>query len=103
MNSPLHDLGHIDLHVAIERLKDGALLIDARPPAMFAQGHIKGAINLPIEVLEQHTLEVPAAGVVVYCAKGIRATTATQWFNQNGIVAVNAGAMVDCQPLIIEL
>lgn len=28
--------------------RDGALLLDARSPAAFAQGHIKGAVNLPI-------------------------------------------------------
>lgn len=36
-----------DVHDALARADPGFVLLDVRSPALFAQGHIGGAINLP--------------------------------------------------------
>jgi len=50
----------------------GAVFMDARPLAEFAQGHIQGAISLPWSEAEQRAMDVTAdlasdAAIVTYC------------------------------------
>jgi rhodanese-related sulfurtransferase/DNA-binding MarR family transcriptional regulator len=43
-------------------------VIDVRPPEEYAQGHIEGAVNIPLETLEQRLAELPAdREIVAYC------------------------------------
>ena len=51
------------------RLRDGVVtLIDVRPGAEFAAGHIPGAVSIPIDELPRRLGEVPAGrAVVAYC------------------------------------
>jgi rhodanese-related sulfurtransferase len=44
-------------------------VVDVRSPALFAQGHIPGAINIPAELCEQKNL--PPLGRVVVCGEGL--------------------------------
>ncbi len=48
-----------------------SVIVDARPPGVFARGHIAGAINLPLEaaLIEPDTLlRLPAGpNLIVYC------------------------------------
>lgn len=53
------------------------LLIDVREESEYAEGHIPGAINIPLRTLTQNLDKVPAdQPVFVYCASGLRAGTA---------------------------
>jgi len=53
------------------------LLIDVREESEYAEGHIPGAINIPLRTLTQNLDKVPAdQPVFVYCASGLRAATA---------------------------
>ena len=55
----------------------GAALIDVREESEFAEGHIPGAVNIPIRTLAQNLASVPAdKPVIVYCASGHRAAMA---------------------------
>ncbi|SET57955.1 rhodanese-like domain-containing protein [Thalassotalea agarivorans] len=57
----------------------GALIVDVREPQEFAQGAVKGAINIPRGVLEMQMLNLhPNAEQTIYvhCATGGRATLA---------------------------
>jgi ubiquinone/menaquinone biosynthesis C-methylase UbiE len=49
--------------------EDGAVLIDVRPPAAFAQGHLPGARSVPLDEIEDHAAELAAEGraIVAYC------------------------------------
>lgn len=51
------------------RIQDeGVVLVDVRPQAEFAQGHIPGALNIPVAQLQQHLGSLPAqTGIVAYC------------------------------------
>jgi len=42
----------ISAEQAVAALKQGALLIDMRSPAEFATGHLKGAINMPLQQID---------------------------------------------------
>jgi rhodanese-related sulfurtransferase/predicted transcriptional regulator len=59
-------IGREDL---IERLGRGDIvLIDVRPEAEFAAGHIEGARSMPLDELERRLSEIPAGReVVAYC------------------------------------
>jgi len=60
---------------AIENTKP--LLIDVREANEYAEGHIPGAINIPLRTLTQNLDKIPAdQPVFVYCASGLRAGTA---------------------------
>lgn len=42
-----------------QALRDGARIIDVREPAEYAQGHIRGAVNMPRGVLEMQLNQHP--------------------------------------------
>jgi ArsR family transcriptional regulator len=50
-------------------VRDGlATVIDVRPPEEFAQGHIPGALNIPLDQLERRLGEIPNdREAVAYC------------------------------------
>ncbi|AQZ65939.1 Transcriptional regulator, ArsR family [[Actinomadura] parvosata subsp. kistnae] len=51
------------------RLEDpGTVVVDVRPPADYAAGHVPGAISVPMEELRDRLDELPAgAEIVAYC------------------------------------
>jgi rhodanese-related sulfurtransferase len=53
----------------LERVRDGlATVIDVRPPEEYAQGHLAGAVNIPLEHLEEHLARLPPGReVIAYC------------------------------------
>jgi rhodanese-related sulfurtransferase/DNA-binding HxlR family transcriptional regulator len=53
----------------LERLKRGdVVLVDVRPEAEYAAGHIEGAQSIPLDELERRLAELPAdTEVVAYC------------------------------------
>lgn len=67
---------------AIEKFQEmmdatSPLLIDVREASEYAEGHIPGAVNIPLRTLTQNLDKIPSdSPVVVYCASGHRAGTA---------------------------
>jgi rhodanese-related sulfurtransferase/DNA-binding transcriptional ArsR family regulator len=53
----------------LRRARDGLVtVLDVRPAEEFAQGHLPGAINLPLDQLEASLAELPADRLIVaYC------------------------------------
>ncbi|MGF1644177.1 MAG: ArsR/SmtB family transcription factor [Thiotrichales bacterium] len=53
----------------LERLRDGLVtVIDVRPPLEYAQGHIPGALNLPLDTLATRLATLPREReVIAYC------------------------------------
>lgn len=77
-----------DVKAAIEA---GAYLIDVREPNEYAEGHIPGAVNIPIRTLAQNLDKVPTdQPVLVYCASGHRAGMATAALRELGYDNVRA-------------
>lgn len=66
LGSDVETIGREEL---LERLSSGdVVLVDVRPPAEYAAGHIEGARSIPIAELERRLAELPAdREVVAYC------------------------------------
>jgi rhodanese-related sulfurtransferase len=74
----------------------GATLLDVRTAEEFAQGHLEGAINIPVDELASRTAELGPhdQALVVYCASGRRSARASQTLRDAGFTAVHdLGAM----------
>jgi len=72
----------VDPASARRRQRDGELIIDVRTPAEFAEGHIAGAVNIPIDELASATL--PDAPVMTTCGGGGRGGRAAEALAEAG-------------------
>jgi NADPH-dependent 2,4-dienoyl-CoA reductase/sulfur reductase-like enzyme/rhodanese-related sulfurtransferase len=62
-----------------------ALLLDVREPSEFKDGHVEGAVNIPLPQLRARLGEVPADREIwVYCAAGQRSYYALRILRQHG-------------------
>lgn len=67
-----------DVEKMAAAVEAGATVIDVREESEFAEGHIAGAINIPVRTLGQNLDQIPTDGpVIIYCASGHRAAMAT--------------------------
>ncbi len=91
---------------AAKRLNaSGDAVIDVRTTDEFADGHVPGALNIPVAELERRMGEVATlvkadktAAIVVYCASGSRASQAQQTLSAAGYARiVNGGGFDDLQ------
>lgn len=76
-------------HEVADYAAQGIPLIDVRTAAEFAQGHIDGSLNIPIDEMRERIDEVPAGTVLIYCEVGMRGHNATMYLRQNGYDAMN--------------
>jgi phage shock protein E len=89
-------MGKVDPQQAHRLVESGAHLIDVRTPAEYAQGHIEGAKNIPVQELASRMRDVGPKGdsVVVYCRSGMRSANAKSMLVDSGFVDVHdLGAM----------
>ncbi|MCE2594366.1 rhodanese-like domain-containing protein [Motilimonas cestriensis] len=76
--------------VAWQQSEKPMQLLDVRTPAEFAQGHIKGAINIPYDQLDQQLASLDKdTEIVVYCRSGRRAAIAEDVLMSNGLLKVS--------------
>jgi len=59
-------------------LREGAVVLDVRTPAEFQRGHVKGAVNIPLDQLSSqlHRLKNKEQYVITCCASGMRSSAA---------------------------
>ncbi len=57
----------------------GAMLLDVRTPEEYADGHVEGSVNLPLQQIEQAAQLITEKGtpLFVYCRSGGRSAQAT--------------------------
>ena len=65
-------------------IDEGATLIDVRTPREYAQQHIPGAINIPLQEIPHRLSEFPDGEVVLYCRSGARSQQALRFLQQQG-------------------
>ena len=75
-----------------------AFIIDVRSAPEFAAGHLKGAVNIPHDRIEQAIGSIEGlektSPILLYCQSGARSAFACQILAQRGFTrAVNGGAM----------
>jgi len=70
---------------ARKAVKEGALLIDVRTPSEYKDGHIKGAHNIPLQILGKVYMHLPQEKeIVVYCRAGNRSEVAAEFLREQG-------------------
>jgi rhodanese-related sulfurtransferase len=83
-----------------ELLTSGAIIVDVRTPAEYAEGHLKGSINVPLHEIATHTEELKKMpAVIVCCASGIRSNKAANILQQSGIECLDAGSWLNLNHL----
>ena len=71
--------GQISSKDALEKLKNGALLIDVRSPGEFSAGHLAKAINIPLDEIESAVpkrVKDKNQVLLLHCASGMRSSMA---------------------------
>ena len=63
------DLEPLPRHELLERVREGLVtVLDVRPPEEYAAGHVPGAVNVPLNELEQYLEALsPDQEIVAYC------------------------------------
>ena len=67
--------GQISAKDALEKLKNGALVIDVRSPGEFNSGHLPVAINIPLDEIETAVptrVKDKNQVLLLHCASGMR-------------------------------
>ncbi|MDA8276836.1 MAG: rhodanese-like domain-containing protein [Actinomycetota bacterium] len=68
----------------------GDLIIDVREAHEYAQGHVHGAVNIPLPVLQNRIDEIPKQReVYVICQSGSRSITGATILHRAGIDAAS--------------
>ena len=89
-----------DINQALEeyRAREGAVLLDVRTPEEYAEGHIPGSVNVPLQQIDGITsaLADKDKTVFVYCRSGARSSQAVAFMKQMGYTEVhNIGGILD--------
>jgi phage shock protein E len=85
------DTTSLEAHRLVER---GALLLDVRTAAEFAERRLPNSLNLPVEQLQKRLSELPRTRpLVVYCHTGVRAGFATHILRKAGFEVHNLGTL----------
>lgn len=73
--------------------KEGALILDVRTSSEFSSGHIKGAINVPVDQLSSNLSKLKNKNQVIItcCASGMRSASARNTLIQAGYSQVHNG------------
>lgn len=86
-----------------EILKSGShTIIDVRTTEEFANGHVKDAINIPLQQLGNRMEEIKKMShpVVLCCASGSRSRQAHVYLSQHGIAnTYNGGSWIEINEL----
>jgi len=65
------------------------VMLDVRTPKEYAEGHIKGALFIPVQELETRLSEVPKdKQVYVYCYSGVRSARASTILAKHGFTNI---------------
>jgi rhodanese-related sulfurtransferase len=80
----------IDAPALEAALRDGAQLVDVRQPAEYAEGHVPGAVLIPMGQLPSRVDELDRSRPVhVICATGNRSGVMAELLQRAGFDAVN--------------
>ena len=75
-----------------ELIANGAIVLDVRSPAEFKDGHIKGALNFPLQNLTSQMNKLKKEQVIVTCCRsGSRSGMAKRMLKSNGFLHVHNG------------
>ncbi len=84
-----------------ECLVKGAKIIDVRSSSEYQSGHVKGSLNIPLNMIESHESELKKMKVKIIfcCASGNRSGQATKKMKEKGIDCINGGSWLNLNSL----
>lgn len=89
----------VDEGVSIYRAL-GGVLIDVRTIEEYKEGYINGAINIPLDSLDEVKYEKDTM-IFIYCHSGARATKAVEYLRGKGYTnLLNIGGIIEFQGII---
>ena len=81
-----------DIHQGVEQYNatPGAVLLDVRTPQEYAQGHIPGSKNIPLQTLHdaEGAIQDKGTPLYVYCQSGARSSQAASLLRRMGYTNV---------------
>lgn len=82
-----------------EMVKGGALILDVRTREEFNSGHIKGAVNVPLNELPREIAKLKKERTIITCcASGMRSASAKRMLRSRGFGHVfNGGGWISLQ------
>lgn len=83
-------------------VNNGAFLVDVRSPGEFANGNVKGSVNIPLDQVQNQLAKFKdKENIVVFCRSGNRSSQAKSILEQNGFTNVtNGGTWLDVNAAI---
>ncbi len=72
-----------------------ATLVDVRTSEEWAEGHLPGAVHVPLPELQERAAEIPDGPVVFYCRAGGRSSMAAEAFRVSGRDAASLAGGVE--------
>jgi phage shock protein E len=83
-------------------VNQGAFLVDVRSPGEFADGNVKGSVNIPLDQVQNQLAKFKdKESIVVFCRSGNRSSQAKSILEQNGFTKItNGGTWQDVNAVI---
>jgi len=77
--------------------EEGATFLDVRTPIEYAEGHVKGSINIPVQVIDKNLDKIKKMQqpIITYCRSGARSGQATNFLKIQGMESFNAGGFAN--------
>lgn len=86
----------VSLAAVPDPLPEELAVLDVREQTEYDQGHIDGAVHVPLSELPDRIAEVSQGQTLVVCRVGGRSAQATGWLAEQGYDVVNLdGGMLD--------
>ncbi len=77
-------------------VKEGAFLVDVRSAGEFAQGNVRGSVNIPLDRVQSQLAQFKnKKNIVVFCRSGSRSAMAKTSLEQQGFSNVINGGTWD--------
>jgi rhodanese-related sulfurtransferase len=80
----------------------GALVLDVRTEEEFTSGHVTGAVNIPLQMINEVAGEIKGQKKIIlaYCRSGRRSEMATNLLKRKGIEVYNAGGYASLKSIL---
>lgn len=73
-------------------INERAFLVDVRSPGEFADGNVKGSVNIPLDQVQNQLAKFKEKeNIVVFCRSGNRSSQAKSILEKNGFTNVTNG------------
>ena len=85
-----------------EKIDQGATILDVRSKGEYASGHVKGSVNIPLDLVSSNIDKIKnmKQPIITCCASGIRSGSAKNILKSNNIEAYNGGGWASVNKLI---